>query len=209
MVTLLLTNSSPLAALRVTGPFESKSENAQLLTNTVLQGATRRLGRHVRHIRELDEDGVLMLPAEEQYLVATGRCYFRDLSFDQLHRLQFDLETTGLDPAHDRIFMVSVRGPNGASEVLEAHGADDDAEADLIRRLVATIRAADPDVIENHNLHGFDLPSLDRRAHRLRVPLALGRIGPPGLGSARRDAGSRPAMATRVVACGSSRPDAS
>ena len=42
------------------------AENAQLLTNTVLQGATRRLGRHVRHIRELDEDGVLMLPAEEQ-----------------------------------------------------------------------------------------------------------------------------------------------
>lgn len=157
------------------------AENAQLLTNTVLQGATRRLGRQVRHIRELDEDGVLMLPAEEQYLVSTGRCYFRDLSFDQLHRLQFDLETTGLDPAHDRIFMVSVRGPNGASEVLEARGTDDDAEADLIRRLVATIRAADPDVIENHNLHGFDLPFLDRRARRLRVPLALGRIGPPGL----------------------------
>lgn len=157
------------------------AENAEVLTNTVLKGASARLGRHVRHLRDLDEDGVLMLPAEEQYLVATGRCYFRDLSFDQLHRMQFDLETTGLDPASDRIFMVSVRGPSGASDVLEAHGTDDAAEADLIRRLVATIRAADPDVIENHNLHGFDLPFLDRRARRLRVPLALGRIGPPGL----------------------------
>ena len=157
------------------------AENADVLTNTVLKGASARLGRHVRHVRDLDEDGILMLPAEEQYLVATGRCYFRDLSFDQLHRLQFDLETTGLDPSSDRIFMVSVRGTSGASEVLEAHGTDDVAEADLIRRLVATIRAADPDVIENHNLHGFDLPFLDRRARRLRVPLALGRIGPPGL----------------------------
>lgn len=157
------------------------AESADVLTTMVLRGATARLGRHVRHVRELDEDGVLLLPAEEQYLVATGRCYFRDLSFDQLHRLQFDLETTGLDPSTDRIFMVSVRGPTGASEVLEAHGTDDAAEADLIRRLVATIRAADPDVIENHNLHGFDLPFLDRRARRLRVPLALGRIGPPGL----------------------------
>ena len=27
-----------------------------------------------------------------------GRTYFRDLPFDRLHRLQFDLETTGLDP---------------------------------------------------------------------------------------------------------------
>ena len=43
-------------------------------------------------------DVVLVLPPEEQYLVATGRTYFRDLSFDQLRRLQFDLETTGLDP---------------------------------------------------------------------------------------------------------------
>jgi DNA polymerase elongation subunit (family B) len=156
------------------------AENARLLTAMVLKGAAYRLGRHVRHVRDM-EDGVLMLPAEEQYLVATGRAYFRDLSFDQLHRLQFDLETTGLDPARDRIFMVSVRGPTGATQVLEALGTDDAAEADLIRRLVATIRAADPDVIENHNLHGFDLPFLDRRARRLRVPLALGRIGPPGL----------------------------
>jgi DNA polymerase elongation subunit (family B) len=157
------------------------AENARLLTGMVLKGATLRLGRHVRHVRDMEEDGVLMLPPEEQYLVATGRAYFRDLSFDQLHRLQFDLETTGLDPARDRIFMVSVRGPTGATQVLEAHGTDDTAEADLIRRLVATIRAADPDVIENHNLHGFDLPFLDRRARFLRVPLALGRIGPPGL----------------------------
>jgi DNA polymerase elongation subunit (family B) len=157
------------------------AENARLLTGMVLRGATLRLGRHVRHVRDMEEDGVLMLPPEEQYLVATGRAYFRNLSFDQLHRLQFDLETTGLDPARDRIFMVSVRGPTGATQVLEAHGTDDTAEADLIRRLVATIRAADPDVIENHNLHGFDLPFLDRRARRLRVPLALGRIGPPGL----------------------------
>jgi DNA polymerase elongation subunit (family B) len=157
------------------------AENARLLTGMVLKGATLRLGRHVRHVRDMEEDGVLMLPPEEQYLVATGRAYFRNLSFDQLHRLQFDLETTGLDPARDRIFMVSVRGPTGATQVLEAHGTDDTAEADLIRRLVATIRAADPDVIENHNLHGFDLPFLDRRARLLRVPLALGRIGPPGL----------------------------
>jgi DNA polymerase elongation subunit (family B) len=46
---------------------------------------------------------------------------------------------------------------------------------------VATVKAADPDVIENHNLHGFDLPFLYRRARILRVPLALGRIGPAGL----------------------------
>ena len=58
-------------------------------------------------------------------------------------------------------------------------------------------------MIENHNLHGFDLPFLDRRARMLGVPLALGRIGPPGLRqrAARRGdrerTGCRPPRAVR------------
>ena len=51
-----------------------------------------------RTLRDLEDDTVLALPPEEQYLVATGRTYFRDLTFDDLQRLQFDLETTGLNP---------------------------------------------------------------------------------------------------------------
>src|SRR6202012_5550307 len=106
--------------------------------------------------------------------------YFRDLTYDDLRRLQFDLETTGLDAERGRIFLIAVRDPDGRSFLLEPANGDttsDAAEADLIRRLVAAVQAADPDVIENHNLHGFDLPFLDRRARMLGVPLALGRAG--------------------------------
>jgi len=157
------------------------------LVSTLLHGASRRLGRRVGHVRDLGAAHVLVLPPEEQYLVATGRTYFRDLTFDQLHRLQFDLETTGLDAARDRIFMVAVRDPSGATRVLEARGGGDAAEADLIRRLVEAVREADPDVVENHNLHGFDLPFLARRARRLGVPLGLGRLESLGL----RERGAR------------------
>ncbi len=157
------------------------ADDARTLKRAVLHGAQRRLGRHVSQLRDLGAERILALPPEEQYLVATGRTYFRDLSFDQLHRMQFDLETTGLHAAHDRIFMVAVRDPSGATDVLEAGGTGDAAEAELIARLVARVRAADPDVIENHNLHGFDLPFLDRRARILGVPLTLGRTGGPGL----------------------------
>jgi DNA polymerase elongation subunit (family B) len=155
--------------------------DGRALTSALLRGAEARLGKRVAHLGELDGNTVLSLPADEQYLVATGRTYFRDLPFDLLHRLQFDLETTGLDARRDRIFMISVRYHTGDTEVLEVSGDDPAAEADLIRRLVERVRAADPDVIENHNLHGFDLPFLDERARRLGVPLALGRIGGPGL----------------------------
>jgi DNA polymerase, archaea type len=152
------------------------ADHVRRLVTAVVTGATRRLGRPIGHPRELGHEAVLLLPPEEQYLVATGRTYFRDLPFDRLHRLQFDLETTGLDPERHRIFMVAIRYPSGASEVLEVTGPGDAPEADLIQRLAERIRAADPDVIENHNLHGFDLPFLDRRSRKLGVPLVLGRL---------------------------------
>ncbi|MFP5353781.1 MAG: ribonuclease H-like domain-containing protein [Gemmatimonadota bacterium] len=161
--------------------FLVRAHELATITNAVLQGATRRLGQRPRHIRALGDHEVLVLPPEEQYLVATGRTYFRGLAYDQLQRLQFDLETTGLDATRDRIFMAAVRHSSGHVDVLEAPSADDAGEASLIRELVATIARADPDVIENHNLHGFDIPFLHERARRLGVPLALGRIGRPGL----------------------------
>ena len=184
--------------------FHVSADSAKALSAAVVRAASARLGRRIEHVSELGKSSVLSLAPEEQYLVATGRSYFRGLTFDQLHRLQFDLETTGLDPARDRIFMIAVRDPAGAVEIIETRSADDAGEAGVIRRLVAKIQAADPDVIENHNLHGFDLPFLERRARVLGVPLALGRAGAPGLRhrAARRGAVRRAAPdgdATRRV----------
>jgi DNA polymerase, archaea type len=167
--------------------FLVRANDGRALISAVLHGAERRLGRTVRSIRELGSESALMLPVEEQYLVASGRTYFRDLLFHQLRRMQFDLETTGLNSYRDRIFMIAVRDPSGEAATLEARDASDQAEAELIAQLVAKIQAIDPDVIENHNLHGFDLPFLNRRAKRLGVPLALGRTSAPGL----RERGAR------------------
>ena len=155
------------------------ADDARVLAAAVLRGASQRLARQLEHVRELGAESVLSLSPEEQYLVATGRTYFRDLPFDGLRRLQFDLETTGLDSRRDRIFMISVRDPDGTTQVLESRSAK--GEAELIRRLAAVVQAADPDIIENHNLHGFDLPFLDRRARRHGVRLELGRIAGAGL----------------------------
>jgi hypothetical protein len=89
-------------------------------------------GRRLRALRDLGKERILILPPEEQYLVETGRTYFRDLSFDELHRFQFDLETTGLDAAHDRIFMIATRDAAGKTRGrlrFACHGGRDETVA--------------------------------------------------------------------------------
>ncbi len=182
-----------------------RASDLRLITDAVLRGAGRRLGRPLGHVRDLGPGEHLVLAPDDQYLTATGRAYFRGLAFADLRRLQFDLETTGLDATVDRVFMIAVRAPDGRSEVLEAADATDAAEAALIASLVARIATHDPDVIENHNLHGFDLPFLVERARLLGVALTLGR-GDAALRQrpARRGtvAGDDPARRVRMVAPG-------
>ncbi len=177
--------------------FLVSARDGRALTRAVLRGASERLGRPVERLRELGKERVLSLPPEEQYLVASGRTYFRDLAFADLHRLQFDLETTGLRPETNRVFLIAIRHPSGETETLESSRDDDASEADLLRRFVAAVTASDPDVLENHNLLGFDLPFLAERARRLGVRLGLGRIASLGLRTrpSRRDE-------TRVVVPG-------
>lgn len=166
--------------------FHVSADDGRALTHALLAAASARFGRAVSHIGDLDKTTILNLSPEEQYLVASGRTYFGGLAFDDLRRLQFDIETTGLDPRRSRVFMIAVRDPEGRVHMLEADGDDDRAERELLRRLAAVLAEADPDVIENHNLHGFDLPFLERRARTLGLQLQLGRV--PGASLRRRAA---------------------
>ncbi len=149
------------------------ARSMRTLEQVVCAGASQRLGRTVKHVSELDT--YYAVGPVEQYLMQTGQVYFRELAYESLHRMQIDLETTALDPHRGRIFMVAVRDSHGLATVLEAPHPED--EAQLIRDLCALIRERDPDVIENHNLFGFDLPFLEHRALATNVALEIGRAG--------------------------------
>jgi len=152
------------------------ARDGRALERMLLTGASRRLNRSVTTINELSDEYYRVGPVE-QYLMLTGKVYFRGMVYDDLHRLQFDLETTALDPHRGRIFMVAIRDNRGLATALEAPQPED--EARLIHDLCALIRERDPDVIENHNLFGFDLSFLEQRATTLGIPLVLGRSGGP------------------------------
>ncbi|NJN17620.1 MAG: DNA polymerase [Oscillochloris sp.] len=167
---------APLRVRTLDGPpgslrFLIDARSGRILEQTLRDGAARRLGRPVESLGDLG--AYYRLGPVEQYLIASGQVSYRGMIFSDLRRLQFDLETTALDPAEGRIFMVAVRDTAGLATTIEAPQPQD--EPGLIRQLCGLIAERDPDLIENHNLFGFDLPFLEARARALRVPLALGR----------------------------------
>ena len=101
------------------------SRDGRFLEQTLLLGASRRLGRRVNSLYELS-DAYYQVGPVEQFLMQTGRVYFRGLAYEDLHRLQFDLETTALDPHRGRIFLISVRDSHGFSTILEAPRPEDE-----------------------------------------------------------------------------------
>jgi DNA polymerase I len=182
--------SSPAAGIRDTSPVSYRAldgssgsyryllsaRDGRFLEQALLRGAARRLGRRVNGLGELSETYYQVGPVE-QYLMQSGRVYFRGLTFDDLHRLQFDLETTSLDPHRGRIFLIAIRDNRGFATTLEARTPGD--EAAMIEAFCQLIRNRDPDILENHNLFSFDLQFLEVRAEALNVPLRLGREGGP------------------------------
>jgi DNA polymerase I len=141
------------------------ARDGSFLERALLTGASRRLDRRVKGLGELPDTYYQVGPVE-QYLMQTGRVYFRGLAYEDLHRLQFDLETTALDPHRGRIFLVAVRDSRGFATLLEAPRPED--EAPMIVALCELIRQRDPDIIENHNLFTFDLQFLEYRARAVQ-----------------------------------------
>lgn len=116
-----------------------------------------------------------------QYLLSSGKTFFKGLLFDDLNRLQLDIETDNTDGEFsqatregDRILAIALSDNHGWEEVLT-----DPDEGKLLRRLNETIAQRDPDIIEGHNIFRFDLPYLQTRAKRHKLKLHWGRDGSP------------------------------
>ena len=118
----------------------------------------------------------------QQALMLTGRTLFKGMAFEDVRRMQVDIEThtapgfefCNPERESDRIIIIALSDSEGWTEIMEERSGD---EARLLRRFAEAVRARDPDVIEGHNIFKFDLPYLAARARRHRVKLALGRDG--------------------------------
>jgi DNA polymerase elongation subunit (family B) len=127
----------------------------------------------------LSTDGIVHFTINtpvRQHLLLTGQTLFGGMRFDDLHRLQLDIETLSLDPqaAGAEIILISLSDTQGFETVLSGI---DLSESELLQQLNRHIVDRDPDVIEGHNLFAFDVPYISARAQRHNIPLTWGRDG--------------------------------
>jgi DNA polymerase elongation subunit (family B) len=124
-------------------------------------------------IRDEHRDHLTYAGGPKMALMRSGQTLFKGMTFNGAVRMQIDIETDGLDPQPEgnRILLIAVADNRGLVDLIEGD------EREILERLVALIGERDPDVIEGHNVLGFDLPFIVTRAARHGVRLPLGRDG--------------------------------
>lgn len=100
----------------------------------------------------------------EQLMVRDGYRFFKGYNdYDDLVRLTYDLETTGLDPKDNYIDQIGICTNKGFRTIIAVDGFPGSevrrrSELEAIRKFWDIIRFIKPDVITGHNIKGFDFP---------------------------------------------------
>ena len=110
---------------------------------------------------EEHRDNFLAISPTEQFLIQTGKRLFKGMEeYNEVHRLSFDLETTGLDPHVCRIFQIGVKDNRGFQHVLSIDGDNDDdldaRESEAIVTFFKIINHLKPSIISGYNSENFD-----------------------------------------------------
>lgn len=126
----------------------------------------------------------------QQYLMQTGRTLFKGMTFDDILRMQVDIETytphsfPNSSRDEDEIVIVACSTNKGGRWLLHTaqgvhvpHGIVCTDEENLLIRLRDLINDVDPDVIEGHNIFKFDFPYILDRCFKYGVEFTVGRDG--------------------------------
>lgn len=118
----------------------------------------------------------IMFSPTEQFLIQSGKRLFKGFEdYNDLHRLQFDLETEGLFATRDAIFQIGIKDNKGNEAVIETLGDEPrdrrESERQNIIKFFKIIEFLKPDIIAGYNSENFDWPFIFERAERLGLPV--------------------------------------
>ncbi len=117
--------------------------------------------------------------SQQAFTILSARL-FRGLTFQDIRRMQIDIETytaSGYDfsnpqRAEDEVIMIAMSDNTGWEQLLAGPEMD---EPTMLQEMIRLVQERDPDVIEGHNIFNFDLPYIEKRCRRYKIPLRLGR----------------------------------
>lgn len=111
-------------------------------------------------------DLFIKLGPTEQFLIQTGKRLFKGFEeYDEVHRLTFDIETTGLDPNTSSIFKIGIKDNQGYECVLSIENEDQELES--IVTMFEIISDLKPAIICGYNSEVFDWTFILRRCELL------------------------------------------
>jgi DNA polymerase I len=136
--------------------------------------------RHMVKVETYADAEIIYLRPDpvHQFLLQTGITLFKGMEFNDIYRIQLDIETytkhrfSNPDRIEDRIVLIALTDNRGWKHIIDGRRK---SEKQMLSELVEIIQKKDPDVIEGHNILNFDLPYLIKRAELNEVELSLGR----------------------------------
>ena len=120
---------------------------------------------------EENKDLFQILSPVEQYLIQKKKRLFKGIEdYSEVHRLVFDIETTGLSPEDNKIILIGLKDNKGFKATLNAFG--DDGEKKCIQQFFQLIKEIKPTIIGGYNSASFDFPFILKRAEILGIDIA-------------------------------------
>jgi DNA polymerase elongation subunit (family B) len=113
----------------------------------------------------------------EQFLIQTGKRLFKGMEdYEDIHRLSYDIETTGLFPEMSRIFQIGVKDNRGFQHVLSIEGEEGSdelltREAEAIITFFKIITHLKPSIVAGYNSENFDWNFIFVRAEILGLDI--------------------------------------
>ena len=112
----------------------------------------------------------ILLNPKEQYLIQKEKRLFKGLEeYSDVHRLVFDIETTGLDPETDKIILIGLKDNRDFIKIIDAFG--EDGEKNCIIEFFKCIDELKPTILSGYNSSFFDFPFIIKRAEILGIDL--------------------------------------
>lgn len=110
----------------------------------------------------------------EQYMISTGKRMFKGYEdYDDLLRLEWDLETEGLDPNINAISQIGIRTNKGFEKIISIQGEGEEKlenEMKGLSEFFQIVREIQPDVMTGHNTENFDWNFIDVRLKNVGYP---------------------------------------